>query len=150
MMMVNMLFFFFSSRRRHTRFDCDWSSDVCSSDLGEHGKLLWDNSFEINDVRTFTLEQFVKMDAQKEKIALLYLYDNKIRTKIIQDSIVLEGKTSKQLQPKADASPGSSINRLDYWYDDYFLAYGVQDIGSPTLLGRNRKKVFFVSKVSYD
>src|SRR2546430_15190048 len=29
-------FFFFSSRRRHTRFDCDWSSDVCSSDLG-HG-----------------------------------------------------------------------------------------------------------------
>src|SRR5688572_9766422 len=28
--------FFFSSRRRHTRFDCDWSSDVCSSDLSEH------------------------------------------------------------------------------------------------------------------
>src|SRR5256886_5867485 len=28
------LLFFFSSRRRHTRFDCDWSSDVCSSDLG--------------------------------------------------------------------------------------------------------------------
>src|SRR5256886_12125661 len=26
---------FFSSRRRHTRFDCDWSSDVCSSDLDE-------------------------------------------------------------------------------------------------------------------
>src|SRR5256886_10037243 len=29
----NLLIFFFSSRRRHTRFDCDWSSDVCSSDL---------------------------------------------------------------------------------------------------------------------
>src|SRR6267142_2348330 len=28
-----MLFFFFSSRRRHTRLTCDWSSDVCSSDL---------------------------------------------------------------------------------------------------------------------
>src|SRR5438034_1881883 len=27
-------FFFFSSRRRHTRSLCDWSSDVCSSDLG--------------------------------------------------------------------------------------------------------------------
>src|SRR5205085_9144550 len=27
------LCFFFSSRRRHTSFDCDWSSDVCSSDL---------------------------------------------------------------------------------------------------------------------
>src|SRR5215204_5754008 len=28
-----MFFFFFSSRRRHTRSLCDWSSDVCSSDL---------------------------------------------------------------------------------------------------------------------
>src|SRR6516164_10147902 len=25
--------FFFSIRRRHTRWNCDWSSDVCSSDL---------------------------------------------------------------------------------------------------------------------
>src|SRR2546430_6505898 len=31
--MFVFFFFFFSSRRRHTRFDCDWSSDVCSSDL---------------------------------------------------------------------------------------------------------------------
>src|SRR5690242_21674824 len=31
---VFALFFFFSSRRRHTRLTCDWSSDVCSSDLG--------------------------------------------------------------------------------------------------------------------
>src|SRR5260370_29275562 len=30
---VTLFFFFFSSRRRHTRFKCDWSSDVCSSDL---------------------------------------------------------------------------------------------------------------------
>src|SRR3990167_1249965 len=28
-----VIYFFFSSRRRNTRFDCDWSSDVCSSDL---------------------------------------------------------------------------------------------------------------------
>src|SRR2546430_5515417 len=34
-MSVLYSFFFFSSRRRHTRFDCDWSSDVCSSDLSE-------------------------------------------------------------------------------------------------------------------
>src|SRR5438309_4419670 len=33
-------FFFFSSRRRHTRWNCDWSSDVCSSDL-----LLLQNLF---------------------------------------------------------------------------------------------------------
>src|SRR5438270_6574156 len=34
-----VFFFFFSSRRRHTRFDCDWSSDVCSSDLADREAL---------------------------------------------------------------------------------------------------------------
>src|SRR5690606_40014190 len=32
--------FFFSSRRRHTRFSRDWSSDVCSSDLGLADKRI--------------------------------------------------------------------------------------------------------------
>src|SRR5438270_8659014 len=35
-----LFFFFFSSRRRHTRFDCDWSSDVCSSDLSKSSNDL--------------------------------------------------------------------------------------------------------------
>src|SRR5690242_6085825 len=32
-LLLFIFFFFFSSRRRHTRLTCDWSSDVCSSDL---------------------------------------------------------------------------------------------------------------------
>src|SRR5207302_2970357 len=37
--------FFFSSRRRHTRFSRDWSSDVCSSDLGsDQADLLLEGS----------------------------------------------------------------------------------------------------------
>src|SRR5206468_7629685 len=34
-------FFFFSSRRRHTRSDRDWSSDVCSSDLSYTASQRW-------------------------------------------------------------------------------------------------------------
>src|SRR5260370_28178379 len=36
--LVYCYIFFFSSRRRHTRFKCDWSSDVCSSDLFQSGE----------------------------------------------------------------------------------------------------------------
>src|SRR5712691_6058902 len=39
-MLCVFFFFFFSSRRRHTRFDCDWSSDVCSSDLSRRAAQL--------------------------------------------------------------------------------------------------------------
>src|SRR2546421_1171290 len=40
LLMCFVVFFFFSSRRRHTRSDRDWSSDVCSSDLGENMELM--------------------------------------------------------------------------------------------------------------
>src|SRR3989338_11080593 len=33
--------FFFSSRRRHTRWNCDWSSDVCSSDLQKYSDHIF-------------------------------------------------------------------------------------------------------------
>src|SRR6266478_4012763 len=46
---LSRIFFFFSSRRRHTRFDCDWSSDVCSSDLEVHGEELADRSVVVDD-----------------------------------------------------------------------------------------------------
>src|SRR5256884_1297313 len=61
-----MLVFFFSSRRRHTRCSRDWSSDVCSSDLGRFGYSEFDekrcaaaspnlagNSFHEGDVGSF-------------------------------------------------------------------------------------------------
>src|SRR2546430_3397096 len=44
----NVTLFFFSSRRRHTRFDCDWSSDVCSSDLEKTPKKSKELSFRLH------------------------------------------------------------------------------------------------------
>src|SRR5690606_40832941 len=57
--MVSVIFFF-SSRRRHTRFSRDWSSDVCSSDLGvvfiEKMQLyiVWSHYFIVDKIRIGT------------------------------------------------------------------------------------------------
>src|SRR5256885_16974438 len=40
MSVATLAYFFFSSRRRHTRLQGDWSSDVCSSDLTDAGDFL--------------------------------------------------------------------------------------------------------------
>src|SRR3989475_5577593 len=50
-----LLMFFFSSRRRHTRFDCDWSSDVCSSDLSDPPRGIASYSWTFNDGGPVTL-----------------------------------------------------------------------------------------------
>src|SRR2546427_6488579 len=48
LVLLLVIFFFFSSRRRHTRFDCDWSSDVCSSDLHRYtGVLVQDAAYMV-------------------------------------------------------------------------------------------------------
>src|SRR5438034_5553843 len=52
MLACHFFVFFFSSRRRHTRSLCDWSSDVCSSDLP--GEILREVIVPIDDARTGT------------------------------------------------------------------------------------------------
>src|SRR5260370_25992192 len=48
------MIFFFSSRRRHTRFKCDWSSDVCSSDLREQNRTVQDIGLYAGDSVSLT------------------------------------------------------------------------------------------------
>ena len=62
--------FFFSSRRRHTRSLCDWSSDVCSSDL----KVL-----ELS-----TNEEFKKMD-NDEKLKVIDKLKRKVKADIFEE-----------------------------------------------------------------
>jgi hypothetical protein len=115
----------------------------------QSGNLLWDNSFEINDVKTFTLEQFVKLEVQGDRIALLYLYDNELRTKIIQDDQVLEGKSIEGIKTSFDRdvvrNDQMSMNKLEYWYKGYFYAYGVQEIANAE---RGKRRVFFINKIT--
>src|SRR5207237_2789467 len=53
--------FFFSSRRRHTIFKCDWSSDVCSSDLdrGTSFNLFDRFDYALSPKDTFHLNMFL-------------------------------------------------------------------------------------------
>src|SRR5260370_16911937 len=55
-------FFFFSSRRRHTRFKCDWSSDVCSSDLLKQLELTVKGPAALELLQTATCNDVSKLD----------------------------------------------------------------------------------------
>lgn len=135
-------------------FDGYWYTHAVIMAFDKEGTLLWDNSFEINDVKSFTLEQFVKLEAHEDKIILLYLFENTLRTKIIQGSKVLEGKAADPIKTRfKDDIPvpeNTASGKLDYWYDGYFYAYGVQDIVNiKELQTLPRRKVFFINKITY-
>jgi hypothetical protein len=130
-------------------FDGYYYTHAVVMGFDRNGKLLWDNSFEINDVRTFTLEQFVKLEVHEDRIALLYLFDNEIRTKIIKDEEVLEGKSS---DPISTLNASDIVKRertekgkLEYWYQNYLFASGIQDIAG----AGGKRRVFYINKVTY-
>src|SRR4030066_543252 len=59
---------FFSSRRRHTRFKCDWSSDVCSSDLDEtRAGLLVDPDAQANERLSANLPYLFPVSRSEER-----------------------------------------------------------------------------------
>ena len=120
----------------------------------KEGNIGWDNSFEINDVRTMNLEQYVKVHPNKDRVSLLYLFDNVIRSKIIQGTDVLEGKSYDQLHID---SPDDFVRerdtqqtKLDYWYGNVFYASGIQHIRRKSdQTGGISRKVFFINKIAY-
>lgn len=117
------------------------------------GNLLWDNSFEINDVMSFDLEQFVHVSGTNGKLILLYVFDNTIRSKIIRGNQVLEGKEQNEIQVShtADEAKGTQIGGMEKWYGDVFYTYGIQELIKkvPTKAPVVRK-VFFVNKLVYE
>src|SRR5438132_8612957 len=58
LLLLYLSFFFFSSRRRHTRSLCDWSSDVCSSDLSASESLKRMQTVKPGMTRTDLLKVF--------------------------------------------------------------------------------------------
>ena len=118
------------------------------------GELVYDNSFEINDVQTYQLDQLVSLNVQDGKVILLYTYEDVIRSKIIQGNEVLEGKAFNEIELAFEndiiGNNNSEVGGLKKWYGDYFFAYGVQRIKNlaPTGVNMNRE-VFYINKIIY-
>src|SRR5690242_21141609 len=62
-MLLDVVYFFFSSRRRHTRLTCDWSSDVCSSDLiARPESFHWSSNRDSRPADWFSPRQLLAVD----------------------------------------------------------------------------------------
>jgi hypothetical protein len=106
--------------------------------------LTWDNSFEINGIKVFHLEQFVKIFPRKDHIVLVYMFENALRTKIIRGDKVLEGTIQTAIgTDDGSKTADTRAGKLEYWYDQHFFVSGVQTVKS----GDNSRRVFFINKL---
>lgn len=111
----------------------------------KNAELVWDNSFEINGIKVFQLDQFVKIFPTPDHIVLVYIFENAIRSKIIRGDQVIEGT----VQTPMSANDGRQIadtraSKLEYWFGNHFFASGVQIVKTPLTM----RKVFFINRLS--
>ena len=108
--------FFFSSRRRHTRLVRDWSSDVCSSDLGVGNQNFMDLMMQL---ATGLFIQQCRFNPQHNAESEQQLY-NELPNWLKQDdgnqnSLLLDLKTSTAVYT-AKMPRESLINHLSGYY----------------------------------
>lgn len=117
-----------------------------------NGNILWDNSFKIDDVETYTLNEFVAVSSSEDKVILMYLKDNIIRSKVIKGDEILEGRTFNPVRlafandEVKNRSP--ELEGLKTWYDQTMYAYGEQRIRNEYGTGGQvSRRVFYINKI---
>lgn len=122
----------------------------------DHGKMLWDNVFEIADILSFNLKERVKVLGDPDMLTLVYSQGGSIKSKVISGGKVVDEKENTKIETNysEDKVKTNYNSDLDYWYDKYFIAYGYQKIKTDKEAkqkGEKRKRnVFYFNKISYE
>ncbi|HET8859035.1 hypothetical protein [Marivirga sp.] len=142
----------FMSRNTDQVFDGYKYTHAVIVAFDDNGNLLWDNSFEIKDLKSFQLEEHVQLAFLDQQIVMLYLFDQKLQIKIIEGDEIVEGKYSEELKLmyENDEMRGNDENLegLEKWYGNNFYAFGVNKVKNlrDEDIKLNRK-VFFINKI---
>jgi len=142
----------FMTRRSSQVFDGYKYTHAVIMAFDDNGKLLWDNSFEVNDLKSFQLEEHVHLAFLENEIVMLYLYDQELKIKVIKGSEIVEGKSTESLKLMYESdemkSNDEELEGLKQWYGNNFYAFGVNKVKN--LRDENIKlnrKVFFINKI---
>jgi|GEM_PF-3211736 len=121
--------------------------------FNSRGKMIWDNTFEIQNILTFDLSYKVKEMFLDKDVVLVYNFSGLLQSKIIREGKVIEGKKSTKITTNYKESDIKAMggSGTEYWYDNYFLAYGyikVKDKAKTS--GKKSRYVFYFNKIEFE
>ncbi len=117
--------------------------------------IIWDNTFKIEDIESYSLDENVKVTATEDRIVLMYLQENEIRSKIINGNEIVEGKTFNPVKLSFNSdkvkTKDPEVEGLEKWYDDTLFAYGEHNIRNQSGVdGKVHRRVFYLNKIQFD
>ncbi|MBN2747107.1 MAG: hypothetical protein JXR34_10310 [Bacteroidales bacterium] len=129
-------------------FDGYRFTDAIAAAFTSNGDLLWDNTFSINDIISYNLEENVVVYFDNKTQVLLYYFEGKIYSKVISGSELVFEKEETEVET---VDPSEKIlhenyGKIYHWYDSYFLLTGYQVVIDSR---GERRKVFFFVKLKF-
>ncbi len=119
------------------------------------GNLVWDEIFEMNSLRKpYFVKRFISIAEQNPNlIKLVYGNSNYIDSKSIDfDGNVVQESKSKEIKTNFENDKiKRTFSNLDFWYDNYFIAYGNQKIknSDDTKDTKRKRTVYFINKIKF-
>jgi hypothetical protein len=119
--------------------------------LNNQGRMQWDQVMEIRNLLSFELKPKMNILLKHDTLLMCYLGDGKIGSKLfLRDKLL--GKLEYdpvELSHPEDKLISESRSYMAYWYNDYFLCFGYQEIKNIALGQNNKRKVFFINKMEF-
>lgn len=115
------------------------------------GNLKWNNGIEMRDIITKYLNRKLNYLIDNDEIVLYYNANNKIAFKTIKESEILENTSYTNIAPKmgTDKPQDEYLGGIEYWYSNYFIASGYQEIKN-NYLENSKRNVFYLSKLAFE
>lgn len=122
--------------------------------FSKEGKLLWDQNFEMwPSSKPYFIKKFISIaEKSKNSIKLVFSSGSYIHSKSfsLDGQIKNESKSEEIKTGKEGDKTKFTYSNVDFWYDNYFIAFGRQKIKNKGLKGKKKRKVLFLSKIKYD
>lgn len=119
----------------------------------EEGNLLWDHSWPMQDMFFLTLSKKAVFHLFTNRLEVYSLEKNKIRARIFLDQKVIEDQLEIPISLGVDSEKwlleNPTIESVVSWYDQFILAFGRQQILTPSNNNRSYEEVFYLNKIHY-
>ncbi len=117
--------------------------------------IIWDHTFKIEDKQSFSLQENVMVTGAGDKIVLTYLEENEIRSKVVYNNEIVEGRTFNPVKLAFESdelkTKDPRIEGVERWYGNTLFAYGVQNIKNENgVAGKVHRKVFYLNKIQFN
>lgn len=135
----------------HTRtvFDGYQYTHATLGKFSKEGELMWDVCFEMSpSYKPFYVKRFIAISEQTAtQISMVYTSRNEIVSKTVgfDGNIISDEKWDLIATGNENEKTKRTFSNVDYWYGNYFLAYGNQVVKS----GKEKRKVYFVNKIGF-